>query len=135
MAARIPVPQAVVSGRLTKMSGNPGWPYLVASLPFFVLWWGGREYGSIFWLLVPGLLCVAQFFHKSLVLWIPIAAMYCAASVGGLSLLLIDCYRVFFNKQAKYLVDTSDTLVFIVLVLAMFSMLGLLLHVRPRRRA
>ena len=123
---------AVTEYRHLRPQGS--WVYFLAALPLFVFALVGVEYGASAYYSIPALICVAQFFRPTKTVWLVLFVLYLMGT-GGYSVALIkDVGQLVGGGQPSILVDSDDSVVFVLLVIYLLAVCYGLFRVRPMFR-
>ncbi len=106
--------------------------YLLLALPLLLIALIGSQYGAAALYAVPAIICILQFFRPTFIGWLfvflPCAGMTLVWSGG----LLIDIIKIMTKQHPSILLDSNDSIVFII-ALAVFVGLSIWLwSVRPK---
>lgn len=110
------------------------WVYLLASLPLLIFALVGAEYGALAFYLIPALICVVQFFRPTKPVWFVLFVLYLAGTAAYVVALIKDVVQLAGGGRPSILVDSDDSVVFVLLVIYLLAVCYGLFRVRPMFR-
>ncbi len=110
------------------------WVYLFAALPLLIFALVGLEYGAFVFYLIPALICIMQFFRPTRTVWLVLFVLYLAGTVAYVVALIKDLVRITGGGQPSILVDSDDSVVFVLLIICLLAVCYGFYRVRPMFR-
>jgi len=110
------------------------WVYLLAALPLLVFAVVGLEYGAWAFYLIPALICVVQFFRPTKSVWFVLFLLYLVGTAAYVVALVKDIVQLGGGGQPSILLDSDDSVVFVLLVIYLLAVCYGLFRVRPMFR-
>ncbi len=108
------------------------WIFIIACIPFVLFGLIGAQYGAFFLYMIPGGLCIIQFFYPTIFLWGLFFIIFLSSSATYLFILLTDIFKLFNGLRPSALLDIDDSVVFILLLLILIGITFVLFFSRPR---
>lgn len=124
--------EAGTENRYLKPQGS--WVYFLAALPLFVFALVGVEYGASAFYLIPAVICVVQFFRPTKPGWLVLFVLYLTGTATYLVALVKDVAQLAGGSRPSILVDSDDSVVFVLLVIYLLAVCYGLFRVRPMFR-
>jgi len=107
------------------------WVYLLAAMPVLVFAIVGLEYGAWAFYLLPALLCLVQFFRPTKPVWFVLFVLYLVGTAAYVVALIKDVGQLADGGRPSILLDSDDSVVFVLLVLYLLAMCYGMFRVRP----
>jgi hypothetical protein len=109
------------------------WTYWVAAVPFALTAMYGWEAGAGPMYFGLAAVCAVQFFYPTRLAWGVVFAAYSFASVYYLYLLVVDLVPSGFGSSRSILIDSSDTIAYLIWIAFLLGTVWLLWRMRSSR--